>query len=201
MSDFHGRIAEALVRRRERAFAMFYKILTIAHSYYWGINIGRNCSFYGMPIFHRAMGSKIIIGDNCTFRSAKWSNFVGLNRGCMFSTLYSDALIKIGSNSGFSGTVIGAAERVVIGDNVMCGGNVTITDTDWHGIEADRRTERGKSCPVIIEDNVWLGLNVVVLKGVTIGKNSVVAAGSIVSKSIPSNVIAGGQPAKVIKNL
>ena len=59
----------------------------------------------------------------------------------------------------------------------------------------------GKCKPIIIEDNVWLGINSSVLKGVTIGKNSVIGAGSVVTKNIPANVIAAGNPCRVIKKI
>jgi acetyltransferase-like isoleucine patch superfamily enzyme len=198
-SDLKGKFASGIDRRWARLASFFSGVLTRLYSLYRGINLGKHCKFYGALFFRRTRGSTIEIGNNCEFRSARWSNEVGLNRGCMLSTLREGAQIKIGSNCGFSGTVIGAAASVQIGDNVMCGGNVTITDTDWHGIEPDKRKMPGNCAPVIIEDNVWLGLNAIVLKGVTIGKNSVIGAGSVVSKSIPSNVIAAGQPAKVVK--
>jgi len=72
-----------------------------------------------------------------------------------------------------------------------------IMDTDWHW--NDPRT--GPNAPVEIGDNVWLGINVTVTKGVTIGENTLVAAGSIVTKSLPANVVAAGIPAKVIREL
>ena len=79
----------------------------------------------------------------------------------------------------------------------MCSTNTLITDYDWH-LDDPRA---GVSKPVFIDDNVWLGVNVTVLKGVTIGKNSVIGAGSVVTKNIPANVIAGGNPCVVIRNL
>ena len=80
---------------------------------------------------------------------------------------------------------------------MRCGANTYIADTDAHS--DDYRA--GKDRPVIIEDNVWLGLNVVVLKGVRIGKNSLIGANSLVTKDIPANVIAVGNPCRVIKQL
>jgi hypothetical protein len=161
------------------------------------IHTGKKCRYVGMMLFHRAPESTIKVGGSCTFRSAVWSNMIGINRPCSFSTLKRGAVIIIGDRCGFSATVIGAALRIELGDDVRCGANTTITDTDWH--ENDLRS--GKPDPVIIEDNVWLGLNVTVLKGVRIGRNSVIAAGSVVTSDIPENVIAGGVPARVIKAL
>jgi acetyltransferase-like isoleucine patch superfamily enzyme len=114
----------------------------------------------------------------------------------MISTLSEAARIVIGSRCGFSGTVIGSAVNVVLGDDVRCGANTLITDTDWH--TDDPRT--GPDKPVIIENGVWLGVNVCVLKGVRIGEGTFVAAGSLVTTSLPAHVIAGGVPAKVLKS-
>jgi acetyltransferase-like isoleucine patch superfamily enzyme len=113
----------------------------------------------------------------------------------MISTLRPGASILIGSGCGFSGTVVAAACNIVLGDRVRCGANTVITDTDWHW--DDPRS--GGACPVVIEDDVWLGLNVIVLKGVTIGAGSIIGAGSVVTHSIPSGVIAAGNPARVVK--
>ena len=126
------------------------------------------------------------------------SNLIGINRPCSLSTLTNNATIEIGNNCGFSGTVIGAFKSIYIGNNVRCGANTLITDSDWH--LNDNRINP-KPLPIIIEDNVWLGINVVVMKGVTIGKNSIIGANSVVTKSIPSNVIAAGNPCKIIKRI
>lgn len=161
-----------------------------------GIEIGSGCQFFGVPHFSRERFSTIQIGENCTFRSDHTSNLIGVNHKCILSTLKEGAIIKIGNNSGFSGATIGAAKKIVIGNNVLCGANSIITDTDWH-------SERSSNLPrpVIIEDNVWIGVNTVILKGVTIGKNSVIGASSLVVKDIPANVIAGGNPCKVLKQI
>ncbi|WP_238988406.1 acyltransferase [Aureibaculum marinum] len=171
--------------------------------YLKNVTLGKNCKFYGIPIFNRSYNSKITIGDNCTFRSDKTSNLIGLNRKCIISTFGENSKIKIGKNSGFSGTVIGAANSITIGNNVLSGANVLITDFDWHPIDPKtRHTNIGvKNAPIVIADNVWLGINSVILKGVTIGENSVIGANSVVVKDIPANVIAAGNPCKIIKKL
>ena len=165
----------------------------------WGIELGKKIKFDGKCYFERFPGTKISIGNHCEFRSRKNSNLIGINRPCSLSTMNSQyqASIQIGDNCGFSGCVIGAFKNIKIGNNVRCGANTLITDSDWH--LDDPRI--GNPSDVIIEDNVWLGEGVKVLKGVTIGENSIVGAGSVVSKSIPANVIAAGNPCQIIKTI
>jgi len=90
---------------------------------------------------------------------------------------------------------------VTIGDNVMAGPNVQIY-TATHPIDPDERNS-GKELgyPIVIGDNVWLGGSAVICPGVTIGDNVVVAAGAVVTKDVPENVVVGGNPAKVIKKI
>jgi hypothetical protein len=164
---------------------------------WWGVNLAPGCSFFGHTRFFRHPRSQIIIGAGCTLRSSPASNLIGVNRPCIISTLIEGAEIEIGQNCGFSGTVISSAVRIFIGENVRCGANTLITDTDWH--RNDLRT--GPDAPVTIERNAWLGINVTVLKGVTIGENTVVAAGSVVIRTLPANVIAAGSPARVIRSI
>jgi len=188
-------------RKKIKLFEILTTLYSKLVSRYWGVVLGGNCKFHGKIVFFRAKEAEIYIGKGCRFRSGFLTNFIGINRPCSIAAMKPNSKIEIGNNCGFSGTVIAASEHIKIGDNVMCGGNVTITDTDFHGISTDTRNSSGLSHPVIIEDNVWLGLNVVVLKGVTIGQGSVIAVGSVVNKSIPINVVAGGIPAVVIKKI
>lgn len=164
-------------------------------SRWWGISLGQGCSFNGIPRFRRHPRSSISVGEGCTFNSSPASNLIGVNRPCIISTLSEGANVKIGTNCGFSGTVIGAAENITIGDNVMCGANTLITDTDWHSDDP----RASPNAPVKIEDGVWLGVNVTVLKGVTIGENAMVAAGSVVTRSLPAGSVAAGVPAIIVK--
>ena len=162
-----------------------------------GAKIGKGCKFWGNLRLYRKPNSSIFIGDSCRFRSISDSNLIGINHKCIISTHEAGAVISIGNNCAFSGTVIGAFTEINIGNNVRCGANTVITDGDWHS--DDNRT--GQSKPVLLGDNVWLGLNAVVLKGVTIGENSVIGAGSIVTKDIPANVIAAGNPCRILKSI
>jgi len=187
------------------AKAVCYKLttaVTVMKLFFWGIHAGSRNYFKGVPILKCKPGSRIQIGNRNIFNSTEQSNLVGINRRCIIATHTKTANLSIGNGCGFSGTTIGAFENIEIGDNVICGGNTVITDSDWHGIKPDERAGVfAVSKPVKIERNVWLGLNAIVLKGVTIGENTVIAANSVVTKSIPANVIAGGNPCVVIKNL
>lgn len=166
-------------------------------AWWWSITLGHNCIFQGRTYFKRHSQGTIRIGNNCRFNSSKTSNLIGVYSPCIISALSKNAKIEIGDNCGFSGTVIGAAKYIKLGNNVRCGANTLITDTDWH--TDDYRT--GENKEVIIADNVWLGYGVKVLKGVHIGENSLIGANSVVTKDIPANVIAAGNPCKVIKQL
>ena len=113
------------------------------------------------------------------------------------------AKIVIGDENYFSNNVsIIANEEIVIGDRCQFGEMITIYDCDFHEISPETRNHsHGNTNPVRIGNNVWLGSRVIVLKGVSIGDNSIVAAASVVTKSIPKNTIAAGNPAIVIRQI
>lgn len=97
------------------------------------------------------------------------------------------------------GVRIGSAHEIRIGDNCMIASNAYLTDSDWHDIY--NRISIGKTAPINIESNVWVGDSAIVCKGVTIGENSIIGAGAVVVDSIPPNCIAAGNPARVVKQL
>ena len=190
-----------------------HTILTYCKAKYWGIKLGAKATFVGIPVFRKTPGSKIKIGENCRFLSSFTSNLHGLNRKSMLSTLNRNAQLEIGNNVGISGVVIACANKILIGNRVMIGANTTISDTDSHAIKYQFRhpehfnlktkefKEPIKTKKIIIEDDVFIGMHSLILKGSHIGKGSVIGAGSIVAGTIPPNVIAAGQPAKVIKQI
>lgn len=148
---------------------------------------------------------KLFIGKSFKCNNKVTSNSIGLIQPCVFNIATAGAEIKIGENVGISGSTINATKCITIGNNVLIGSGCIITDTDSHPINwqdrVNNENNNTKSLPIVIEDNVFIGARSIILKGVTIGKNSVIGAGSVVTKSIPANCIAGGNPAKVIKYL
>jgi acetyltransferase-like isoleucine patch superfamily enzyme len=103
-----------------------------------------------------------------------------------------------------TGGVLCAAERITIGDNVTVGTNTIIVDTDFHPLDREKRRQQpsaGRTAPIVIEDDVFIGMNCLILRGVTIGHGSVVGAGSVVPKDIPPGVIAAKNPARIVREL
>jgi acetyltransferase-like isoleucine patch superfamily enzyme len=170
----------------------YYKFLARCR----GVEFLGSCQFMGRPKFKLYPGTRVIVGGGCKFLSGHTDNLIGINRPCIVSVYNPGTVVKIGEHTGFSGTVIGAFAGITIGSNVKCGANTLITDGDWH--PEDPRS--GEPRPVVIGDNVWLGVGVMVLKGTKIGENSVIGAGSVVTGEIPANVVAAGNPCKVIRS-
>lgn len=115
-----------------------------------------------------------------------------------------DSLIEISNNVKINNKVciVSDGEGIFIDENTLIGTNVSITDSNFHDLNPLFRELRdSNSKKVNIGKNVFIGSNVTILKGASIGDNSVIAAGSIVTGLIPSNVIAGGIPCRVLKNL
>ena len=170
------------IHKFDRLILIFFRIfsgfLVKLIAYFRGIHIKKNCDFYGIPHFRRHPFSEINIGSKCTFRSDHTSNLIGVNHKCIISTHHETAKITIGDNCGLSGVTIGASKEIIIGNNVLCGANSVITDFDWH-----LDISGTQPASVIIHDNVWIGLNAVILKGVEIGENSVIGANSLVVKA------------------
>lgn len=98
------------------------------------------------------------------------------------------------------GTHIVSSEAISIGSNTMIASGCYISDSDWHDTY-DRTAELEKHRPIRIGENVWLGVRVIVGKGVSIGDNSIIGAGAVVTRDIPANCIAAGNPARVVREL
>lgn len=166
-----------------------------------GVVFGKNLQIPGKVSW--LIGGKLKIGDNFYLSSRNSVNPIASN---LQADVYVEpgAALTIGNNVGMSSTRLWIHESAKIGNNVKIGGCVLITDTDAHPMDymARRSSNEGtKSAPVVIEDDVWIGAHCIILKGVTIGARSVIGAGSVVTKSIPADCVAAGNPCRVIKSL
>jgi acetyltransferase-like isoleucine patch superfamily enzyme len=169
-----------------------------------GIKWGKSWHIYGMPIIQRFRGSEIFIGDYAWLRSWKLSNPLIPNHPVTLSTRSKSAVISIGQHSHLTATIIIAMNRIEIGNHVWIGSNTTIVDTDFHPLDPHQRLidpSIADTAPVTIEDDVFIGMNCIILKGVHIGKSSVVGAGSVVTKDVPPNAIVVGNPAVFVRNI
>lgn len=118
-------------------------------------------------------------------------------------TLNPQAMITIGSNVRLNGAEIQAATSISIGSNSIIG-SANIVDTDFHSIAIDRAVNHEAkviSKPIVINENAWIAGRSAILRGVTIGKNSVIGYGSVVREDIPENVVAIGNPATVVRQI
>ena len=130
------------------------------------------------------------VGDGLTIRSRKF-NMVEI--WCA-----REGRLTFGNNVFLNqGVRIACSLEIIIGDNALIGDETVILDNDYHGVA----NSPAKSAPVRIESDVWLGTRVIVLRGVTIGRGSVVGAGAVVTRSIPPHSFAAGVPARVIRTI
>jgi acetyltransferase-like isoleucine patch superfamily enzyme len=149
-----------------------------------GVRIGRRVHF------EIGRGATLEIGDRCIIDTNS------------FVTVADGASLHIGRDTFiFHNCDISSASMVRIGEYCSLAPYVTVIDTDHRYEEKGRpiRFQGGKAEPIVIEDEVWIATRAVVLKGVHIGKHSVVAAGSVVNRDIPSNAVAAGVPAKIVR--
>jgi acetyltransferase-like isoleucine patch superfamily enzyme len=161
----------------------------------------------GLPFISIAYrGGKCTIDKGFRMNNNLTGNPIGRTQRCILF-VGENAILKIGKNVGISSTAIVALQSITIGDNVKIGGGVCIYDTDFHAldplkrnnVDSDRETKM--NCPVVINDNAFIGAHSTVLKGVTIGKNAIIGACSVVTKNIPDNEIWAGNPAHFIRKL
>lgn len=147
---------------------------------------------------------RMSIGQHLKINSNGFANVIGGDTRTSF-VVKKGALMQIGTNVRISNSAFYCQTQIVIEDNVMIGGSCKIWDSDFHPIDPDIRkvtpNEHYSTRPIHIKESAFIGGCSIILKGVTIGKNAVVGAGSVVSKSIPDNEIWAGNPARFIKKL
>lgn len=203
-------------------FVLFFRILPKIKKYYYiyknrlyfkliGVQFGSNMMVFN-KVYVKGNG-QIVIGDNFVCRSDDGLNAISRNNRSVFFT-DSKGIIEIGNDVGMSGVCLWSKLHIEIGNNVNIGADSVIIDTDAHPHEFQKRRRSfahqvGEleyeslipSDPIVIEDDVWIGARCQILKGTHIGARSIIAAGSVVTKDIPADVIAGGVPCKIIREI
>ncbi len=173
----------------------------------FGVRTGNHILCWGKVILKPAIPNAIVL--------ANYIRMVSASARATASTIYApiklqthtaSARIVIADGVSMNGTsVVARSKTITIGKNTMIAPNCTIVDSDFHALwPAEGRLRNPNfeaDADVIIGENVWLGMQVIVLKGVTIGDGAVIGAGSVVTRDIPANALAAGVPARVIKTL
>lgn len=171
-----------------------------------GVNFSKNLIVLGLMSLKVKKSGKLTIGDNFTCISGSMKNSIGRNLKSSFR-VDENASLTIANNVGMSNVAIWAKKRITIGNYVKLGSGVIIIDSDMHSLDYETRRDisrdaiKAKTKPITIADDVFIGTNSIITKGVSIGEKSIVAAGSVVVKSIPSFEVWGGNPAVFIKKI
>lgn len=175
-----------------------------------GVQVGRKARFCGDVWFCINKKSRVVFGKGLIITGGYNINALSPSERSYILVRKNTELI-IGDNCGFSSICISVHDSIIIGNNVIIGANTRLNDSNDHSINyLERRMEREyrdwsklniDHAPIIIEDDVFIGAHCIISKGITIGARSIVAAGSVVVKSIPSDEVWGGNPAKFIKKL
>jgi acetyltransferase-like isoleucine patch superfamily enzyme len=172
---------------------------------FYGQNVKfKNIQTNGLPYVMVALGGRFSIGQNFKMNNGLIGNPIGRPQKCTF-IVDRNARLIIGNNVGISQAAIICHDSIKIGNNTKIGGGCCIYDTDFHTISYKERLDfhkdkkNKKNKPIEIKNNVFIGAHSTILKGVTIGENSIVGACSVVTKSIGRDEIWAGNPARFIR--
>lgn len=189
--------------------------MAIRHYYHFRylgrVKIGRKLRVYGCGTYIRcSLKGRITLGDNITIRNHTRANAVGVYKPCSFVAIGQGCLV-VGDNVGFSGCSICVSKSINIENYCTIGANTHIVDTNFHSLDGSIRIqdvalqrdslENASNARTVIAFNAFIGLNSIVLAGVRIGKESVVGAGSVVTRDIPDGQIWAGAPARYIRQI
>ena len=183
--------------------SVIYTPIAKASLYLNGAKFDTGLKVNGFINLHVTRRGTFKIGKNCTINSDNF-NLIGRQQKTIF---WVEGKLSIGKNSGLSCSAIICTHEISIGDNVTIGGNTVIYDTDFHSLDPTIRVSKtmdiisAKWGKVSIGNHVFIGAHTTILKGITIGDNSVIGACSVVTKNIPSNEIWAGNPAKYIAKI
>jgi acetyltransferase-like isoleucine patch superfamily enzyme len=188
-----------------RVSTLFHTAVTKFKLKALGCPVGKGFKIDGKLWIQANRKGTVRIGDNVKINSRFGSNLVGLTNPAVFQCL-DEGVINIGNNCGISSPVISTRVGITIGDNTMIGGNVRIFDHNFHSLDFRKRrnpAEDQTDCrraPVVIGQDVFIGTNVMILKGVTIGDRAIIGAGSVVSRDVPADEIWAGNPARCVRS-
>lgn len=190
----------------EKSITFFWTMVFHLKCRIIGVKAGSNLEVFGNCIIRKHPQSQILIGDNVQIISSSWRSSTANCFNSKLRTVNKTSKIIFGDHSGITGcAIIARSKTISIGVRCILAPGVTIVDSDFHIVWPPERrynpleSDVDRDQDVTLEENVWVGMGCIILKGVTIGRNSVISAGSVVKQNIPPNCIAGGNPAQVLK--
>jgi len=158
---------------------------------------------FGRPMISIRPDCHLHLGGNVTLDSDNRGYHLNMHSPVKLLADEPGARIRIGAGTRIHGTCIHACRSITIGSNCLIAANCQIIDSNGHQLSfpdvANRINTRDEPRPVVIEDDVWIGAGAIILPGVTIGRGSIISANSVVVKDVPAMVVAGGNPARIIK--
>jgi acetyltransferase-like isoleucine patch superfamily enzyme len=154
--------------------------------------VGRGARLRGKPHIERN-GGRICLGQDVCIYS--YLATVELYAGPGAELVLEDGVFVN------NGVILSASQAIRVGARSMIGPHCVLMDNDFHGVEPQERHAGGVCASITLEEDVWLGTRAIILKGVRIGRGSVVAAGSVVTKDVPAGVLVAGIPARVVRSL
>jgi maltose O-acetyltransferase len=191
------------MRRRLFGRALRRTIQTLRIAYYRLISDNApSCENVGLlqPMFCTGRGQIVLRGCHIGVQPSPrlWEGYCHLEAREASASIEIDADVWLNNGA----TLIAERTRIRVGRGCLIGPGVQIFDSDFHSLDSGQRQSGTHPCrPVVIEENVLIGASVTVLKGVTVGRNSVVAAGAVVTSDVPSDSIVAGVPARVVQRL
>jgi acetyltransferase-like isoleucine patch superfamily enzyme len=175
---------------------------------------------------YRTLPKNVVLGDGCwierrdsfsRFRSVRERGLILGDRVSVFTwTTFNaepESYIEVGSDSTLVGAIFMCAERITLGRNVLISYNVMLADSDFHPLNPSSRIQDAvanspqgdrsdrpaiTSSPIIVDDDAWVGIGAIILKGVHIGKGAKIGAGAVVSRDVPPGVTIEGNPARIV---
>ena len=179
------------------------RLLVKTYLYLIGVEIAGAVDICSFPICRRHRAARIILGEGVVIRNKLSENLAGIGNRTVLVANGPGGQLEIGHQVKISGAVLYCTDRITIEEYVNIGVGARIYDTDFHPIDWAERRSGGSpaSAPVCVCRDVWIGAFATILKGVTIGERSIVAAGAVVVSDVPADCIVGGVPAKIIKHL
>lgn len=165
-----------------------------------GVETSDSVFFTGLPRIKMVKGGRIVLKENVTIHSWWYVN-PGLNHRSTLAVISPEAELILSDNVGISGSTIICSTKIIIGENTLIGADAFILDNDMHlpGIDGIWLSTYGSTqagAPISIGRSCFIGARAIILKGVTIGEGSVVAAGAVVTRNVPPYSLAIGNPAQ-----